>query len=238
MKLISWNCNMAFRKKADLLLVHQPDIMIIQECEHLDKLPFISKYGEGIDCLWFGKNLHKGMAVFAFGKYKLKVCNHHREEFRMVVPIEVNDGQDQFLLFAIWANNPDDKDGQYVTQVWKAIRHYAEDLKNNKVILAGDFNSNSIWDIPRREGNHSDVVTFLENLGIHSVYHTKLTQVQGKESHPTFYLYRHLEKPYHIDYFFVSETLLNQLDSVSVGSHENWKGLSDHVPIFVEFDSV
>jgi hypothetical protein len=41
MKIITWNCNMAFRKKADLILAHKPDILIVPECEHPDKLNLI-----------------------------------------------------------------------------------------------------------------------------------------------------------------------------------------------------
>ena len=29
MKIITWNCNMAFRKKAALILKHKPDILIV-----------------------------------------------------------------------------------------------------------------------------------------------------------------------------------------------------------------
>jgi hypothetical protein len=36
--------------------------------------------------------------------------------------------------------------------------------------------------------------------GIESVYHKYFEQQQGKEAHPTFYLYRHQNKPYHMDY--------------------------------------
>ncbi len=31
---------MAFRKKAELILAHKPDILIVPECEHPDKLQF------------------------------------------------------------------------------------------------------------------------------------------------------------------------------------------------------
>ena len=33
MRLISWNCQGAFRKKADLILVHNPDILVVQNVE-------------------------------------------------------------------------------------------------------------------------------------------------------------------------------------------------------------
>ncbi|HQD10259.1 MAG TPA: hypothetical protein PLQ65_11385, partial [Flavihumibacter sp.] len=43
MKIITWNCNMAFRKKADLMLAQQPDILVVPECEHPDKHVFGGK---------------------------------------------------------------------------------------------------------------------------------------------------------------------------------------------------
>jgi exonuclease III len=33
MKIISWNCNGAFRKKFETIQSMDPDIMIVQECE-------------------------------------------------------------------------------------------------------------------------------------------------------------------------------------------------------------
>jgi len=136
-------------------------------------------------------------------------------------------------FFAIWANNPNDKDGQYVEQVWKAIHHHDSLLKAKPAILTGDFNSNTIWDRPHRAGNHSSVVKYLEQRGIRSAYHLHHQQVQGTEQHPTFYLYRHQNKPYHLDYCFVSETIAKQIESVEIGAHDFWTKYSDHVPVIV-----
>jgi len=141
-----------------------------------------------------------------------------------------------FTLYAIWANNPDEPDGQYVEQVWKAIHHYKKQLKDTQTLLAGDFNSNTIWDRKRREGNHSNVVKFLEEKGIYSCYHLHHKQQQGKEEHPTLCLYRHKDKPYHIDYCFVSADMLAKLQTVEVGDYDFWIQHSDHVPLIVTFD--
>ncbi|GAC1388000.1 MAG: hypothetical protein NVSMB45_17830 [Ginsengibacter sp.] len=77
---------------------------------------------------------------------KLEVLDIYNSNFKMVVPISVTGGSIKFNLFAVWANNTNDKDGQYVTQVWKAINYYDHLLKSSPSILTGDFNSNAIWD--------------------------------------------------------------------------------------------
>ncbi len=72
MKIITWNCNMAYRKKTDAILIHQPDILIVPECESLGKLKFDKDILIPSDILWHGTNLNKGLAIFSFGEYKLK----------------------------------------------------------------------------------------------------------------------------------------------------------------------
>lgn len=235
MKIITWNCNMAFRKKADVILAHQPDILIVQECECPEKLLFSKVTKKPTDVLWFGNNQHKGLAIFSYGNYKLKVMDGHKRDIQLIVPVYVTNGETNFNLFAVWAHNPNDPDGQYVEQVWKAIHHYDNLLLPGKTILAGDFNSNTIWDRTHRVGNHSDVVKRLEERGICSAYHLHHQQMQGQEAHPTFYLYRHQLKPYHLDYCFVSADLAEQIQSVEIGDYDFWKQYSDHVPLMVTF---
>jgi exodeoxyribonuclease III len=110
-------------------------------------------------------------------------------------------------------------------------------MTNKGTLLIGDFNSNTIWDRPRRAGNHSNVVRLLEDKGIFSAYHLHYKQAQGAEKHPTLYMYRHKDKPYHIDYCFVSADLAEKLSSVEIGTHRRWAKYSDHVPVVVTFDS-
>ena len=223
---------MAFRRKVDLLLQYQPDLLIIQECEHPDKIIFpVSP----TNVIWYGDNQHKGLGVFSFASYKLELLSCHEPSFKTILPITVSDGDVDFTLFAIWANNPQDKGNQYVGQVWKALHHYEHLIKPERTILAGDFNSNSIWDKPRRIGNHTDLVEKLNLKQIKSVYHYHFGQEHGSEQHPTFNLYKNADKPYHLDYCFVSADLLKRLKNVEVGEHKYWTKHSDHVPVIVTF---
>jgi exodeoxyribonuclease III len=235
MKIISWNCNMAFRKKAEFILIHKPDILIVPECECPDKLLFNENLPKPTDMLWFGTNQNKGLGIFSYSDSRFKLLDTHNPEFKMIIPIDVKGGQYDFTLYAIWANNPGDPDGHYIEQVWKAIKHYDKNLTNKKTMLVGDFNSNTIWDRKHRESNHSNVVQYLEGKGIFSTYHLYHKQSQGKEAHPTLYMYRHKDKPYHIDYCFVSADLAERIQSVEIGEYEFWMRYSDHVPVIVTF---
>ena len=227
---------MAFRKKAGLILAHKPDIVIIPECEHPDKLKFNPDIPEPADKLWFGTNLNKGLGIFSYSKYRFQVHEIHNPELRMIIPITVTGGETDFTLFAIWAYNPADPDGVYVEQVWKAIHQYDKHITNKQTILIGDFNSNTIWDKKRRAGNHSNMVKRLEEKAIYSCYHLHHKQIQGKEQHPTLYMYRHKDKPYHIDYCFVSADMAEKISSVEIGDYDFWTQYSDHVPVIVTFN--
>jgi exodeoxyribonuclease III len=228
---------MAFRKKAEFILAYKPDILIVPECENLDKLKFDANKPKPTDMLWFGTNDNKGLGIFSYCNFRFKLLKNHNRELKMIIPISVTGGQLDFTLYTIWANNPDDPDGQYIEQIWKAIHHYDKKLKNKQTMLVGDFNSNTIWDKKYREGNHSNVVKHLEEKGIFSCYHLHHKQVQGEEQHPTFYLYRHKDKPYHLDYCFVSTDMADKIREVEIGDYDFWRQYSDHVPLIVTFNS-
>lgn len=236
MKLISWNCQGAYRKKADLMLALEPDIVVIQECEHPDKLVFGGSTRRPDDMVWFGDNPHKGLGVFSYSKYRFQLDARHDPAFKTILPIAVSGGDIDFTLFAIYANNPEDKKNQYIGQTWKAIHCYDALLDQGPSILTGDFNSNTIWDRKGREGNHSTLVDRLAGKDIHSIYHKHFKQEQGLEAHPTFYLYRSADKPYHLDYCFASTVFYDKLHHFEVGAFEHWIAHSDHLPLIAVFD--
>ena len=145
-------------------------------------------------------------------------------------------GQVDFNLFAVWAYNPNDLDGRYIEQVRKVILYYDDILSTKQTIIIGDFNSNAIWDKKHKASNHSNVVKLLEDRKIFSLYHLYNKQIQGKEQHPTYFMYRHKNRPYHIDYCFASANLVSKLKTVEIGDFAFWKTYSDHSPLIVEFN--
>ncbi len=235
MKLVTWNCQGAFRNKAEFILNLQPDILVIQECEHPDKLKFASMDSKPNDIYWYSDGGKKGIGIFSYSNYKFELLPNFNPEFRYIIPLRVIGHNQEFILFAIWAmNNKENHEARYIGQIWLAINYY-KNLLGNSTILIGDFNSNKIWDYKDRVGTHSDVVNCLTDRNIQSVYHNYFSTEQGKERHPTLYMYRKEEKSYHIDYCFASEDFLDKLKEVEVGKYEEWTLHSDHSPLSIKF---
>jgi exodeoxyribonuclease III len=236
MRLVTWNCNGAYRKKAGFIADYKPDLAVIQECESLEKLKFLNGLPQPSASLWFGNNPNRGLGVFSYTGLHFELHGTYIDSIKYCVPLKVS-GHFNFNLIAIWAMGHKDPALSYIGQVFQALAAYQSFIEGAETILIGDFNSNTIWDRARRVGNHSRVVADLEKAGIVSLYHTYFREDQGSETQPTFYLYRNQEKSYHLDYCFASSPWAHKLKSVSVGPYAEWKHLSDHSPVFIEFDN-
>lgn len=234
MRIIAWNCNMAFRKKAAYILKERPDIVVVSESERPEKMDFKEKRLIPQDTFWYGDNPHKGLAVYSYSDFKICKMEAHHPDYRYIVPVRLKNADLEFVLLAVWCQKPDNG-SNYGSQLWNAIHYYTDLLKNDKIILAGDFNSNSIWDRPKRAANHSNIVQKLRKYKIHSTYHTIRNEIQGEEKQPTFYLYKDKTKPYHLDYCFASIFFMERLKAVRIGSHKKWMPFSDHPPLIIDF---
>jgi len=235
LKIVSWNCNGAFRKKFELISDFNADIYIIQECENPAESQH-KKYQEWAEnYLWIGDTKNKGLGIFTRREVeieKLGWSNQFKDHFvKHFLPCKVNR---DFDLLAVWAHRNNSPNFGYIGQLWKYLQVNKDKL--NKTIIAGDFNSNTIWDQWDRWWNHSDVVKELKELKIESLYHKFTGEMQGKETRPTLYFQRKLERPYHIDYVFGAQRFSKGLKSVEIGEVSKWLGISDHMPIFCEIE--
>lgn len=226
---------MVYRRKADFILTEQPDIIIVPECENQERLLFGLNTKQPTDVFWYGKNPHKGIGVFSYSDFKIKLLDIHNPDFKYVLPLSVYNDKIELTIFAIWAQKPQHHDC-YTEQVWNAVHFYSDILDNENVILAGDFNSSSIWDKPNRIYNHTNLVDFLKNKNIQSTYHYFYNQEQGTETNKTLFMHRKANRPYHIDFCFASKNLIDKLKNVEIGAYEIWTEHSDHKPLTVTFD--
>lgn len=64
-----------------------------------------------------------------------------------------------------------------------------------------------------------------------SAWHSHVGEMLGQESRPTHY-WRSSQKPFHIDYAFVSHQLATE--NVEIASREHLRGMSDHAPLCID----
>ncbi len=229
MRLIAWNCNRAYGKKAEQILKFNPDIAVVPECEKIGE--------DNPKRVWFGDNinLRNGIGIFSYSNYNLKLLSIYNQKFKYVIPIKVTD-KTSFNLLAVWTKNDDNVNRAYIGQLWSAINYY-NDILAELTIIIGDFNwDKKIDDKYKLPIGIIKVSNFLKEINIESAYHKHFNQKFGQETKPAEFHTKNFNKTYHVDYCFASQDFLNKLRNVEVGEFKDWIKYSDHMPIIVDFE--
>ncbi len=224
---------MAFRNKKEHLLQYDPDILIVQECESPSAK---GRWTEFDDWLWIGEDQYKGLGIFSRNGISLESGRLDSTGGRFSLPVTTDTS---FDILGLWAmNDRQQPRNRYIAQVYRTVRAYREWIDGD-TIIAGDFNWNVIWDDSPKSplrGDFSVTVDLLAESGHQSVYHALRDVAFGDEDDPTFYMHKDREKPYHIDYLFAPEKLIDPTTTqLSVGDYENWTDASDHTPLIADF---
>lgn len=225
MRIVSWNCGGGFRKKASSILDLEPDFLVVQEITEAD--------AQGVDARfmrWVGSPGRKGMAVFGFTDHPCTVDDTDLSELWWFIPVRWNG----LSILAAWACKMTSSRA-YIRVMHEALAHYARFLDSWPSIVIGDFNSSAVFDSNRGIKWHGNLVKQFESMNMASVYHHASGEFHGEESVPTFFLYRHQLRTFHLDYAFVSNPLLDR-SQITLGSFSLWSRLSDHVPLILELD--
>lgn len=232
MKILTWNCNGAFRKKHHLLDYFDADILVIQECEDPKQSSDIHYKDYASNHLWVGLNKNKGIGVFAKDNILLSKIELDLEPLELFLPCLINN---EIPLLATWTKQAGSPNFKYIGQLWKLLQKHKPFLDHPRAMLVGDLNSNKKWDEWDRWWNHTNVVSELSELGLDSAYHGFFNEAQGEETKPTLYLQRNLNKDYHIDYGFFGKSWT--IHFVQVGVADYWLEHSDHMPMLFELSS-
>ena len=260
MKIVSWNCHYGFDgKKPEIINKYDADILVIPECREIDM--DIEGSGNGKEQRdWYGDHKEamdlpdnvkakRDLGIGIFWKEGIHIEQlqvwkddlRHNSNFRYLVPYKVEGDFEPFTLIAVWTKNKIDAGDplDYIQKAHAAVDHYKSiGLLDGRVVLIGDFNSNSIWDKYYRDGwSHSAFVDKLEKMGI--------KDCSSGETCGTYYYYRNEQDNYVTDdYCFASAQMGKPADFTVSGLDEwelnengvkRWHG-SDHCPISVEFE--
>jgi len=233
MKLITWNCQGAFRKKYPAIARLQPDLAVIQECEQLERIRWAEDIPSPASRLWFGLKPTRGLGIFSWTGLELSPLENTDPSINYCLPVRVS-GAAHFHLLAIWAMAHRDSRLSYIAQVNFGLIAYQAFIQEADTVLMGDFNSNQRSDKIQKLGYHGLVVRSLADLEIVSAYHFFTGEKHGKETAFTFYHGRKQSRPFHLDYIFIPRRWIRRVKRVTVGRPEDWLALSDHCPVMVE----
>lgn len=216
---------MAYAAKQKDILAFQPDVLLLQECSEKHIRESGAPFSQ-----WVGKNPQKGLGVLGFGNHRYALSPSYTPEYPWFLPILVDDKR--LTILGVWAHVKE-KQERYIRITHKAIDYYRTLLEKDLSIAIGDFNSNTRWDVSHPGQSHSDLVEKLERLRLKSAYHAQTKEQQGSETVSTFYLYRHQDKGYHLDYAFVSHCLLENTH-LTIPDWNMWLKRSDHLPLILD----
>jgi len=223
MRIVTWNCCRGkFAAKTPFVRELAPDVAVIQECARPE--------AESPQVRWVGDNPNQGLAVLTSADFAAEPIAVDAEVPRWMVPFRII-GPVEFTLVAVWAL-PDR--GSYSRAVCHGIDALAGLIASGPTVMAGDFNSNPVFDRKRRDWTYATIEARLHALGLASAYHAVHGEAPGAETRATYYHMWRQDLAYHLDYCFVPRAWIPSLQRVDVGSFDDWKGRSDHRPVTVE----
>ncbi len=229
MKIVAWNCNGNFDTKIKRIKEFSADIYVISECENPSNYDY-QKY-EDFACkhYWVGDNNY-GLGIFAKDDVELECVKLDNKGLKYFLPVRVND---DFNLLAVWTYI--DK-GESNAKYPKLITKYYEEHKdsgffNEDIVMCGDFNCDKKLKNKTHGENVDEMMDKLSEINLIDVYQDIYDENQGEESKATFYMYKHSDKPYHLDHVFAAKDKVNDLHVDD--DYDKWvkSRISDHVPI-------
>lgn len=229
MRVVCWNLRGGTDAKWDLLRGLRPDVAVLPEAARRPRRLEPSLLEAAPSWHWVGRNPAKGLAVATFGAESGTLAPDATGRWSVAAR------QGSLTVLGIWSCPTG---GQYALEVERALDAHARWLDpDGELVVAGDFNVAGRGTAPPSAAT-ARLFARLGRLGLTSAYHTVWHEAPGAESTATYFHHRDPERPFHIDFCFVSASLRRRLAGVEVGSFEDWvrPGHSDHCPLVVEFD--
>lgn len=225
MRIVSWNCNGGLRRKVEAVESLRPDILVLQEASRRDVAALDAAFHH-----WVGGSEHRGLAVVSRLTPSCRIASSYRSDLPWFLPVEIG----SLRILAVWAcvASPGLR---YVRLIHHALDHYQPFLAAGPALVIGDLNSSAVFDRKHQPLSHTALVKRLDHIGLTSAWHLQTGEAHGAESSPTFYMYRHRDKPYHFDYAFVPQSFTPGM-RLELGPPDPWLSLSDHLPLILDLD--
>jgi endonuclease/exonuclease/phosphatase family metal-dependent hydrolase len=196
-------------------------VAVIQECAR--------PLREDSSVVWFGSKPRQGVAVVVQPPLRV-FAEPSRNGTASMFAARVS-GPLSFTVLATWAQ----LEPTYSEALRRSLLVYRDLLLGGPCVLMGDLNSSAAWDDRHGRTDHRLLEAQLEDeFGLVSAYHAATGEHPGRESQPTHFWRWQAGAPFHLDYCYLPKEWLPGLETVTVGSYEDWADASDHRPVCVD----
>lgn len=220
LRITTWNCRSgAVGGRLHEVAELDSDIVFLQECQPGPALPL---HGE---LLLQSVGAWKGLALAApAGRVKFERLTRHDAPESSIAAIAT--GPLSCLVLGLWTHPPD-----YRAEIDQLTRAFGDLIAQMPTVLLGDLNTGPKLGDPYIKGGA--VFGSLAKHGLVSAYHAHHALEHGQEQHGTYFHRFKADAPWHIDYCFLSASLLPKVTKVDVAAEERWTTRSDHRPVSV-----
>ncbi len=235
LRIVVWNCRGRLGQKSRLLSGLSPDLAIVPECECPEVLLRRAIDLDGCGFAWDGTRPDRGLAVLAFGAWRVEVDPMHRMCAGSTLPVRVS-GPAELRLVAAWALPPwTQRRGQPPSEpLADGIERLRPLFRKTPAILAGDFNRSLVTRLADGRLGPSPLARRLADLGLVSAYHHAHGVPVGGERSPTFFRLRRFPSPHHLDHVLVDSSSAAGIHRVELRQGPRWMVWSDHAPLVVD----
>jgi endonuclease/exonuclease/phosphatase family metal-dependent hydrolase len=232
MRFVTWNCHAGrFQDKATKVAELKPAILAVQEIEYFDHA---TKFLDVLDpssrehCAAEGFP-RRGFGMFSFGDIRL-VPLDGSAPFSGFRRYEAAWGDHQINVVGVgpWATR---SVSTSYRQAHEGLRANPEWIQLRETVILGDFNASGGFRSSRNVRNWKELLGLTNELGLISAYHEYTGESFGGEK-----LHTHFQRgsDAHLDYCFIPQAWRSKIAKVTVGSSEEWRSLSDHMPLIVD----
>jgi exodeoxyribonuclease-3 len=233
-RFATWNCCSDGARKIDALEAIGVDVAVVCEAPISNPRSATTLLGHDVGWLSTGAFATKGLAIAGIGT-PIEPLSQRDGQGQWTVAAQIADGP---AVLGVWSRPPKPGVLTYGAQVIASLNVYADLLTAGNMIVAGDFNIGQPAGSLAGNDGSAAARTLWESLGLVSLYHAFFNEPFGGATRSTYFHRRKASAGWHIDYVLIHHTRLSRVTELQVGSHEDWvgTGLSDHVPLIVDFN--
>ncbi|MEN9874494.1 MAG: hypothetical protein RL186_1391 [Pseudomonadota bacterium] len=130
MRILTWNCNGAFRRKVNLLEPFGADIIVVQECEEPSQ-GYAEYHRWAGQHIWAGSNLQKGLAVFVREGHTVTPLAWPDAGTSLFLPVTVNEC---LQVLGVWTQVAPRTQDSYTGQFWHYFQRNRAKVSHNMII--------------------------------------------------------------------------------------------------------